>query len=171
MDIEQYVSRNSVIDNLDEMISNAFDHSGESEVSVFSQHYHTKKEAIFTVLELGVGIPNHIRKRYPPASDPQYAPLRNDSYCIRKATEEGFSGSTPDKNSGVGLYYLKNFITGTRSNLRIISGYGYYECIGGIENVQDLKTPFHGTIVDFQLLLDKIPLSHTPTINTDDLPF
>jgi len=171
MDIEQYVPKNSIIDNLDEMISNAFDHSGEAEVSVFGQHYHTKREAIFTVLDLGVGIPNHIRKRYVPGTKPEYNLFQNDAYCIQKATEEGFSGSTPDKNSGVGLFCLKNFIVGTRSNLRIISGSGYYECIGGVESVRDLRTPFHGTIIDFQLLLNKIQANPIPTINKDDLPF
>ncbi len=170
-DIGKYVDKNLIQDNLDEMMLNAFDHSGESEVSVFGQSYSTKQEVIFTVLDLGIGIPEHIRRKYPPSLKPENALFADDAYCIQQATHEGFTGSTPDKNSGVGLYYLKQFIENTRSNLRIISGNGYYECIGGKERTSKNTIPFRGTIVDFQLLLSKVPDNQTPALVSDDFPF
>ena len=161
-------SLDSIIqENLDEMMSNAFQHSGRQSVSVYGQYYKTKREVILSVLDIGIGIPNHIRKKYNPDKNPGF---ENDAFCIQKATELGFTGSSFSKNSGVGLYDLKDIMKRTRNNLRIISGNGYFECIAGKERTGVLPIFFNGTLIDFQILLDE-PVEIEPAKEEGGFPF
>lgn len=143
----------AIQENIDEMISNGLQHSGTKSVSVFGQYYKSRKELIFSIMDIGIGIPEHIRQKYPAKDFPEFL---DDSWCIMKATEQGVTGSNYSKNSGIGLFDLKDWMESSKNNLRIISGTGYYENLAGTERRTTLPIKFQGTVIDFQLFLNNV---------------
>jgi hypothetical protein len=79
-----------------ELCGNAIDH-GEHELGAFAAVRRTtvpKPQVTVAIGDLGIGIPEHIRQRYPEWGD--------DGWAIAYATEEGVSG-TNDPHRGIGF--------------------------------------------------------------------
>lgn len=148
--------------HMTECVQNAFDHS-ESE--------HIKPAGVicslsdtnmldFCVIDMGQGIRKSFLSN--PALKPVYLDL-NDIDLIIKATQKNIScnpASNPNPaytygNGGIGLYYLKEFVSmHPGSSMVIISGNGYYHTqYKKIEKTAHIKTLWPGTIVYFRIKL------------------
>jgi hypothetical protein len=104
-----------------EMCDNATTH-GQSEVGfayVAAQRVHPDR-CVLAIGDLGVGIPNHIRRVYPE--------LVRDEDAIREATLEGASG-TGDPERGIGYQWVIDSLKDTKvpdGDLRAWSGRGRF---------------------------------------------
>lgn len=113
-----------------EICDNATTH-GRSDVGVSyitAQRYQHKR-CVLAIGDLGIGIPEHIRKTS--------ADLTNDGDAIREATKEGVTG-TGRSDRGFGYQYVIDALKETkvpRGELRIWSGHGRFrvETIGGVQ--------------------------------------
>jgi hypothetical protein len=104
-----------------EMCDNATSH-GRSQVGVAyvtAQRY-TDKSCVLAIGDLGIGIPDHIRKAFPG--------LANDDDAIRVATKEGVT-ATGNPHRGIGYQYVIDGLKETqvpKGELRIWSGQGRF---------------------------------------------
>lgn len=111
-------ARNWVYDGFSELIGNAFQHSTSKYVLACGQAYRDTNQIRICVGDAGIGIPTHLRQ------NPLYQNISSSSEALKKALEEGVTGTLPQpfpKNSGVGLTTLRKIAIGSGGMLRIIS--------------------------------------------------
>lgn len=78
-----------------ELCGNAVEHGqGRTGCYVAAQRYRTGPSLQLAIADLGIGIPEHLRQRYPD--------LKDDGAAIMRATQEGVSG-TGDQHRGYGF--------------------------------------------------------------------
>jgi len=141
------VVRFGVHENLAELISNVIEHS-ESPLPcyVMGQGYVITDRIRFCIADAGIGIKNHLGKRYTELLD------KNSVEAIEMALQEGITGTLDNKNSGVGLSYFRQFIDICKGSFVILSGDGMYsEKWSDSEkkvNKEKINFEFPGTLID-----------------------
>ncbi len=99
-----------------ELFHNIRDHSGKENGCVFIQHFPHEYIVHVGLADIGVGIPNAVRR---------VDPRLGDDDAILKAFEEGFSTRSSPHNRGAGLDVLVNYVTvHNQGSLIVHSGYG-----------------------------------------------
>jgi hypothetical protein len=126
-----------------EICDNATTH-GRSAVGVAyvtAQRY-THDRCVLVIGDLGIGIPEHMRKQFPHLID--------DGDAIREATKEGITG-TGDPNRGVGHQFVIDALKTSEvpyGELRLWSGYGRFrvDAFAGIQGRRRAWTVEHSTV-------------------------
>jgi len=134
---------------IDEMVLNAATHA-ESAIGcvVVGQAFPKTGVLEVAVLDLGVTIRGHLSK------NPKHQDLSDDASAIKKALEEGVTGTVgrnrfSEPNSGAGFFNLSDFLTATGGSLSILSGSAIVCNLKGRQKVHQLKfPPFRGTLVN-----------------------
>jgi hypothetical protein len=81
-----------------ELAGNAVEHGrSESGCYVAAQRYRAQKRLTLAIADLGIGVPEHVRQRYPEWTD--------DARAIAMATQEAVSG-TSEQHRGYGFYWV-----------------------------------------------------------------
>lgn len=114
--------RSYIHENLAELILNVQQHSKSPfGCLAIAQGYPQTHRIRFCICDAGIGIKNHLGKKYTDLIN------KNSVYAIKKALEQGVTGTTGNQNSGVGLPNFKEFIDFIGGEFIILSGNGYYE--------------------------------------------
>jgi hypothetical protein len=127
-----------------EVFQNAVIHSN-SRLGVFvcGQFYPYLQRVDLTIADAGVGIRTNVRK---------YLKQRVSSVAaIRWALVEGNTTKTGTEPGGVGLKFLKDFISLNRGKIQIGSRQGFYEFHDGKENFIKIDSDFPGTVVNLEI--------------------
>ena len=132
-----------------EVYQNGFFHS-ESKIGVFTSGFWRPdvKEFVFSIYDMGIGIPNKIRR---------HMKMENISSekCLKIAFLEGFSTSS-DKNRGLGLSRLERFI---RLNSGKMFMFTDDVCCEIVEQKEEkyhiLKKPIKGTLIIINIIADE----------------
>lgn len=127
-----------------EVFQNAVIHSN-SRLGVFvcGQFYPYLQRVDLTIADAGVGIRTNVRK---------YLKQRVSSVAaIRWALVEGNTTKTGTEPGGVGLKFLKDFISLNRGKIQIASRQGFYEFQDGKESFIKIDSDFPGTVVNLEI--------------------
>jgi hypothetical protein len=138
-----------------EIYANAFEH-GRSSVGVFScgQYFPNKKDLILSVVDFGVGIPESVRSFYRTRHSPERVNQINDAECMKWAFQKG-NTTKCDIPRGLGLDFLKSFITLNHGKLEMYSNAGYVIVDHNGERHQNRPVSFPGTLVHITLRCDE----------------
>lgn len=103
---------------LSELADNVFYHA-DTGLGGFAvaQHWRTKKMFEIAIADLGVGILSSLRK------NPDYADVNDDLTAIEAAIRPRVT-STPERNSGIGLFVTERLLAANGGQLLVRSGYG-----------------------------------------------
>jgi ATP-binding region, ATPase family protein len=153
-------------ESLLEIIHNVRDHSESNTIYMCGQHYPrrpygTEKGTInFAIADCGIGLVKNIKKKNTDMGDV----LNYFKWAFDKGT------STKNiKDSGVGLYELKNKLIG-KGEIKIIANNGYYHIdkYGNI-NFEELHFDLPGTLVLISFYLDYCQINqNSATIDTTE---
>jgi len=83
--------------SITEIFNNIIDRSRHDIGSVFCQHFPNRQEIIISISDMGIGIPQNVRK---------ICPNLSDSAAIIQATKEKFTSQSIETNAGMGLDQL-----------------------------------------------------------------
>ena len=135
--------------SISEAITNVIDHSGVKNYYICCWNYPSLKQIRLCIADLGVGIRSSLTKRI------EYSYIKNDHQAILKAIENGVS-SRPEK-AGLGLDHISRFLRVNKGQLCIISCRGkvFWKFDQGKTLVQQMKTPFQGTIIKMIINSDR----------------
>lgn len=143
---------------IQELVSNAFHHSKANiDVGCVSR-FNTNGTFEFYIADQGNGIRKSFSRNK--AIWDKYAEL-NDTEIIEKSTEKYVTCNPRESpqyqhsNSGIGLYFLKEFSTLQNGHLVIISGRGYYYIDKKKVKKKTLTNPWPGTVVAFKANLSQ----------------
>ena len=111
---------------------------------VCGQLYPQNHRLDFTLADAGVGIRTKVRKYF----------NREDISsvtAIHWALQEGKTTKTGSQPGGMGLKFLKEFVSLNKGKLQIASRYGFYEYSAGTETFAKLSGDFPGTVVNLEV--------------------
>ena len=130
---------------LNELMTNAFDHSGSDRgCYVCAQSYPRAKNIRLCIADFGIGILASLRKI------DQYNDLVSDSDAITLAIQEGVT-SRKNRTAGYGLTHIKRFIEVNGGEMHILSGSGKelwnYSKDKELKESKTVLSPFEGTAI------------------------
>lgn len=139
--------RRRIIEQFCELFENAVSHS-ETEFGIHScgQYYRTKQRLNFVLVDMGIGIPASIGKKYNDG-----LPFASPEEAIKWATEGANTSRMGSIPGGLGLKLLRKFIDLNGGEIQIASDYGYWRLSVNGEQTRRLKTPFPGTAVSVSI--------------------
>jgi hypothetical protein len=155
-----------IIGQVLEIYLNAFDH-GQSNLGVFScgQYYPNKKRLKLTILDLGIGIPQNVRKF---CNQPDLAV----DQAMKWAFQQGNSTQPiPNTARGVGLDRIRAFIGTHQGKLQLYSHDAWAKITGNQEQYGGQNILFQGTIVNLELGCDLSYDSHRSELPGPKQPF
>ena len=135
---------------LNELMTNAFDHSNSSKgCYVCAQTYKQAKTIRLCIADFGVGILNSLNKVN------AYRDLTQDNEAIKLSVQEGVT-SRIGKYAGYGLTHINRFIEANKGTMHIISGKGKVVwTYSGVKKRKDqdqtMYCPFQGTIINLTI--------------------
>ena len=119
---------------------------------ITAQYYPQKKKVQVVIIDNGLGLKKTLSHKYP---------LETESNAISKALEEKVTGSNSfstynnvPKHAGLGLFFLTKIIQETDGKLFIVSNNTIFHLRDN--SFTELQTPFNGTIICFEIEVDKI---------------
>lgn len=127
-----------------EIFENSVFHA-ESKLGVFScgQYFPKREKMDFCVTDLGMGIPENVRR------------FKKMNLDDSRAIDWAMSGRSTTKSSsvpgGLGLKLLREFIEKNAGRILVASGRGYWELSGSNVVTKRLNAPFHGTAVNIEI--------------------
>ncbi len=131
--------------NLWEIVENSLKHGlGEFGVSACGQFYPQKNYFEVAFYDAGIGMAKTV-KNYGAVKETE-----PDYECIKWALKKGNS-TTNEPASGMGLYYLRNFINLNNGTIQIISGKGLLDCSENFDEGCSLTNSFDGTMVNIRI--------------------
>lgn len=146
--------------HIQELVSNAFHHSQATiDVGCISKFNVNSGTFEFYIADQGRGIKNSFSRNKTIWSE--YSKY-NDAEILDKATEQYVTcnpHTAPQYehgNSGIGLYYLREFCAFQNGHLVIISGKGYYYVDKNRLKKKVLPIPWPGTLVAFKANLKDV---------------
>ena len=147
-DLSEYL-RYLVSEMMDNVVSHAQSPCGGY---ITAQYYPQKKKVQVVIIDNGLGLKQTLSHKYP---------LETESDAISKALEKEVTGSNSfsiynniPKHAGLGLFFLTSIIRETAGKLLLVSNDTIYRSENDIS--QKLNTHFKGTIVCFEIEIDKI---------------
>lgn len=159
--ITEHVSHEEIeiLENaLYEVIHNIKDHAESDLVIMCGQYYHSQRQLVFTIADIGITIPNKIKQ----------IKKMNDLDCIDWAIQKGNS----TKNiisSGLGLFDITSNLSGI-GMLQIVSNNAYWEQnIYNIVTRKVLHSTFPGTLINLTFYLDGNYLKESYYSNNDTI--
>lgn len=159
--------RQSLHLSLNELMTNAFDHSRSvAGCFVCGQAYTNRGHVSICLTDFGRGILSSL------SSSPNYQSLSNSIEAIELAIKEGVS-SRVDMRAGLGLTHIHRFLEINKGKIDIISGDGWvhWDYEGGGEPVivrKRLGIEFGGTVVNINARADGEGLYFLSSENPED---
>lgn len=148
-----------------ELVSNAFHHSQATiDVGCISKFNFNNGIFEFYIADQGKGIRNSFSRNE--AIWPEYSSY-SEAEIIEKAADQYVTCNPKNarqyehKNSGIGLYFLREFCLHHGGHVVIISGRGYYYIDKVRVKKKLLTTPWQGTIVAFRSDLKRVSQDYT----------
>ncbi len=142
--------RRKIVKNLWEIVCNAIQHSDSVHgASCCGQFYPEKGYFEIAFYDHGLGIPQQLRRHFDKAKS------WSDVECIAWALRKGTSTHPLRETRGMGLFYLRNFLTLNGGWLQVASGRGIYQSEG--ERVQapvQIAERFQGTLFNLRIVYD-----------------
>jgi hypothetical protein len=132
------------IESIFEIFSNAVIHS-RTKMGIFScgQFFPTKKRLVFSIADLGIGIPRNVKEH------------TKQEMAADQAINWTLEGKNTTKvgriPGGLGLKLLREFITMNQGRIQIVSDKGYWELSGGKAFTRLFLNPFPGTTVSIEI--------------------
>ena len=128
-----------------EVFENAVIHS-QSEVGVCccGQFFPREQHLDITVADAGIGIRQNVRRHL---KDQRLTSVA----AITWAMQEGHSTKTGQQPGGLGLKFLKDFITLNEGRIQIVSRFGFYEIANGKETCTKMAADFPGTAINIEI--------------------
>jgi len=146
-----------------EVFQNVVIHSG-SRLGVFvcGQFYPNLQRLDLTLADWGVGMRTNVRN---------YLKQNVSSVeAIRWALMQGHTTKTGSQPGGVGLTFLKEFITSNEGKIQIVSRQGFYEFQSGKEEVFKMESDYPGTVVNLEInTADTKTYRLMPEISPEDI--
>ena len=142
--------RRKIVKNLWEIVCNAVQHSESIHgASCCGQFYPERGYFEIAFYDHGQGIPEQIRRYL------EKAAAWSDVECISWALRKGTSTHPPRETRGMGLFYLRNFLTLNGGWLQVASGNGIYQSQGNriLKPVQ-ISERFQGTLFNLRIVYD-----------------
>jgi anti-sigma regulatory factor (Ser/Thr protein kinase) len=139
---------------LNELMTNAFDHSGsQMGCYVCAQSYRGTKKIRLCIADFGIGILASLKKM------DKYNNLNDDNEAITLAVQEGVT-SRKNRTGGYGLTHINRFIEINGGKMYILLGTGkvlwnYSGEKKRRETKQTVRFPFEGTAIDILINADK----------------
>ncbi|KAJ0073369.1 MULTISPECIES: hypothetical protein [Bacillus] len=127
--------------SLNEVFLNAKIHSKSEKVYTCGQYYHIHQKVAFTITDLGNTIAYNVRNKH------NFSNI-HDYDAIEWATIYGNTTKNYDDLGGIGLHIIDEFMKMNSGNFQIVSGFGFWERVGGQVNKQYLSNFFPGTVVN-----------------------
>jgi hypothetical protein len=127
-----------------EVFQNAVTHS-ESRLGVFvcGQFYPSLQRLDLTIADAGIGIRNAVRR---------FLKRRVSSVeAIRWALEQGHTTKRGTQPGGVGLKFLKDFVSLNEGKIQITSRLGFYEFHDSREDFKKIDSDYPGTAVNLEI--------------------
>jgi anti-sigma regulatory factor (Ser/Thr protein kinase) len=142
------LSRHSIRTCLDELAENVVYHA-DTPLGGFAAAQGWKRNGAFEIgiVDLGIGILKSLKK------NPAYADIRTDGHAIQTALEPR-STSTPERNSGIGLFITRLLLKENGGFLMVRSGKATVYA-GSKEEATVARTAFPGTIVALRARTDR----------------
>lgn len=136
--------KNKFQTNIFEIFSNAVIHS-DTKLGIFScgQYFPKRQTLDFSIVDLGVGIRQHIE----------------DTIGLKLSASEAINWATSDRNTtkrgpvpgGLGLKLLGEFIDMNRGCIQIVSEYGYWQRKKNEIKTDQMVASFPGTVVSIEI--------------------
>jgi hypothetical protein len=132
-----------------ETMTNVIDHSEVDEYYVCAWSYPMSKKLRLCITDLGIGIPNSLRK------SPKYRIITDDNELIAQSTEPGVTSR--ERRAGLGLDHIKSFIEVNEGQICIISQRGkvFWKFNENKILRQKMTLPFNGTVIKLLINTDK----------------
>lgn len=129
-----------------EIYQNCFIHA-ESDVGVFSCGYWMPDELVFSIYDMGIGIPCNIRNHL--------GVSKSSEECIRWAFEKGTTTQVEGLiKRGLGLDTLRKFIYLNNGSMLLYTNDAYYTINNGKEEMGVLNVPIQGTLFIIRIKAD-----------------
>jgi hypothetical protein len=136
--------RKKFLESFFELFNNAVIHS-ETKLGIYScgQYYPAKQRLDFSIVDLGMGIRENLRRRKQLDLSPDKA--------IEWAVSGNHTTRTGPVPGGLGLKLLADFTMKNGGCIQIVSDRGYWELKAGNSHSVLLGLPFPGTVVNIEL--------------------
>jgi hypothetical protein len=133
---------------LNELLTNALDHSGESACFCAAGSWGRSDAYHFTFLDLGIGIPQKLRSRYPE--------FETDKEALQKLLASTGLTTRINKAGGFGYGHIKDIVGGNGGRLHVFAGQAkaVIKFDKGEWNFKVARRNFPGTCVDVQISLN-----------------
>lgn len=143
--------RRQIVKNLWEIVCNTIHHSESPHgISCCGQFYPECGYFEIAFYDYGVGIPGRIRQQI------RGADKYSDYQCLRWALQKGTTTQPLQETRGLGLYYLRNFLTLNGGWLQAISHRGMLQLKGAADLPPvTLRRSFPGTMINLRIIYDE----------------
>lgn len=124
-----------------EIFVNAQIHSNSDNIYTCGQFFPNEYKIEFTIVDTGIGFKRKINERF----NKNLSAVQAIEWAVkdRHTTKVGITG-------GIGLAFLKEFVTKNRGEMQIVSDDGFYQFDSQVETTNTFKGSFPGTIVNLQ---------------------
>lgn len=128
-----------------EIFVNAQIHSNCENIYTCGQFFPNEHKIEFTIVDNGIGFKRKINERF----DKNLSAVQAIEWAVkdRHTTKVGITG-------GIGLAFLKEFVTKNRGKMQIVSDDGFYQFDSQSESMNTFNGSFSGTIVNLQFRTD-----------------
>jgi signal transduction histidine kinase len=134
----------TLLSSLGELFDNATVHADCTTVHTCGQVFPRKHSLLFTVVDLGISIPQNVMNVRPNLSDQE---------ALEWAIKRG-NTTRPEGTGGVGLYELTQFVERNGGSCILVSGNGYLKYSSGNQlALYKLSQPLPGAIVSLDVRL------------------
>lgn len=128
-----------------EVFANAAIHSQSPiGVCVCGQFFPRQQKLDITIADAGVGIRQNVRRHL---GDSKLSSVE----AITWAMQEGHSTKSGAQPGGLGLKFLKDFITLNKGCIHIVSRFGFYQFANGSESCTKMTADLPGTVVNIEI--------------------
>jgi len=137
--------KNKIAEAIYEIFVNAQIHSESNHIYTCGQFFPNKDIIEFTIVDVGIGFRNRVNKRF----NVNLNAVQAIKWAVqdKNTTKIGISG-------GIGLAFLKEFVTKNNGKMQIISNNGFYQYDESGEETKLFDSDFPGTIVNLQFRTD-----------------
>lgn len=128
-----------------EIFVNAQIHSNCDNIYTCGQFFPRENKIEFTIVDNGIGFKRKINERF----DKNLSAVQAIEWAVkdRHTTKVGITG-------GIGLAFLKEFVTKNNGKMQIVSDDGFYQFDNQAEIIRTFNGSFCGTIVNLQFRTD-----------------
>ncbi|ENA1794801.1 ATP-binding protein [Flavobacterium psychrophilum] len=128
-----------------EIFVNAQIHSNSENIYTCGQFFPRENKIEFTIVDTGIGFKRKINERF----GKNLSAVQAIEWAVkdRHTTKIGITG-------GIGLAFLKEFVTNNKGKMQIVSDDGFYQFDSKAESMNTFNASFPGTIVNLQFRTD-----------------